>query len=380
MPRRRASASCSRPTAARSCASSARKGFSPEERRDLTQETFLGIYKGLGGFRHESRFESWLYRLATTTYLKRLRSAATDKRRGHEVVHDEAAPPPGTAPPTRDDPLRGMLREERREALRQAVRALPDQMRRCLTLRIYHELSYREIATVMKIEIDTVKAHLFQARERLRSTVDVAPSSRRRARRRRGGEPMPEDRTAAPGPAPEGADDLLGVLAEEAGGAAAATLPTTSSSATATVPRPAAEGRSATTSWVCRECTERFLDLDALSPDPGIAEGPAPRSRPPRPGATCARASRGVGARRARRTGAKTRPDDGPWRALHRWPPCSPSRSSGSASGWPSSAATSTGSRRPRPNLPILYLDEPVRATGGAAPGSRLPEPRAGSS
>lgn len=150
-----------------------RKGFSPEARRDLTQETFLGIYKGLDGFRHESRFESWLYRLATTTYLKRLRSAATDKRRGREVAHDEAAPPKREALTVRDDPLRGMLREERRRVLREAVRELPDQMRKCLTLRIYHELSYREIATVMKIEIDTVKAHLFQARERLRRTVDL---------------------------------------------------------------------------------------------------------------------------------------------------------------------------------------------------------------
>jgi len=151
----------------------ARKGFSPEEQSDLAQETFLGIYKGLGGFRHESRFESWLYRLATTTYLKRLRAAATDKRRGREVVHDETAPPVAETRPL-GDPLGGVLREERREALRQAVRELPGQMRKCLTLRIYHELSYREIASVMRIELDTVKAHLFQAREKLRHTVDVA--------------------------------------------------------------------------------------------------------------------------------------------------------------------------------------------------------------
>lgn len=150
-----------------------RKGFSPEERRDLTQETFLGIYRGLHGFRHEARFEGWLYRLATTTYLKRLRAAATDKRRGREVTHDETAPPAGPALPSADDPLRGVLQGERREALRQAVRALPGQMRRCLALRVYHDLSYREIATVMRIEVDTVKAHLFQARERLRSTVDL---------------------------------------------------------------------------------------------------------------------------------------------------------------------------------------------------------------
>lgn len=158
----------------------ARKGFSPDERLDLTQETFLGIYGNLDGFRHESRFESWLYRLATTTYLKRLRAGATDKRRGRAVPLAEERARDGVpvtsvaAAATADDPLRGMLRDERRRALRSAVRELPPQMRKCLTLRIYQEMTYREIAAVMKIEIDTVKAHLFQARERLRRTVDVA--------------------------------------------------------------------------------------------------------------------------------------------------------------------------------------------------------------
>ena len=165
----------------------ARKGFSPDERLDLTQETFLGIYANLDGFRHESRFESWLYRLATTTYLKRLRAGATDKRRGWEVPLPEERAQDGVpvtsdgvpvtseaAAATADDPLRGVLRDERRRALRAAVEELPLQMRKCLTLRIYQEMTYRQIAALMKIEIDTVKAHLFQARERLRRTVDVA--------------------------------------------------------------------------------------------------------------------------------------------------------------------------------------------------------------
>jgi RNA polymerase sigma-70 factor (ECF subfamily) len=51
--------------------------------------------------------------------------------------------------------------------MRGAIRELPDQMRKCLTLRIDHELSYAEIAVVMRVKIDTVKAHLFQARKKL---------------------------------------------------------------------------------------------------------------------------------------------------------------------------------------------------------------------
>ena len=147
-----------------------RKGLPPADAADLTQETFLGIYKGLKDLQRESRFEPWLYRIATTVYLKRLRSMSTAKRAGIEIPHEETAMAhPATRQPAVQ--LTELLNDERREALRLAIRQLPDQMRRCLTLRIYQERSYREIAALMRIKIDTVKAHLFQARARLKEHV-----------------------------------------------------------------------------------------------------------------------------------------------------------------------------------------------------------------
>jgi RNA polymerase sigma-70 factor (ECF subfamily) len=149
----------------------ARKGHSAEDAVDLTQETFLGIYRGLKDLREEDRFEAWLYQIATTTHLKKLRSRATAKRTGSEVPHDEtgmvheAARSPASQ-------LEGVLDSERQNVMRAAIRDLPDQMRRCLTLRLYHDLSYKEIAVLMKLKIDTVKAHLFQARAKLRIQLE----------------------------------------------------------------------------------------------------------------------------------------------------------------------------------------------------------------
>lgn len=145
----------------------ARKGAAPADAADLTQETFLGIYRGLKDLRRESRFEPWLYRIATTVHLKRLRSRSAAKRAGIELPHDETMM---THPATRQaaSQLGELLADERRDALHRAVAELPDQMRRCLTLRIYRDHSYREIATLLRISIDTVKAHLFQARARLK--------------------------------------------------------------------------------------------------------------------------------------------------------------------------------------------------------------------
>lgn len=147
-----------------------RKGFSQIDSLDLTQETFLGIFRGLEGLRDEARFEAWLYKVATTTYLKRVRAGSTAKRSRVEVEQDEAslADPAGAETGRQLD---GLLEDERRRAMQAAIEQLPQQMRQCMTLRVYHELAYREIAKVMKIKIDTVKAHLFQGRAKLKELL-----------------------------------------------------------------------------------------------------------------------------------------------------------------------------------------------------------------
>lgn len=144
----------------------ARKGCAPDECLDLTQETFLGIYRGLEGYEHRQRFAAWLYRVATTTFLKRRRRAAAAKRAMVEVSHDAMDnPEPALAAP--ETQLDGLIEDERRTALRAAVAELPEQMRDCLTLRLYHQLAYEEIAAIKKLSVETVKAHLFRGRKRL---------------------------------------------------------------------------------------------------------------------------------------------------------------------------------------------------------------------
>jgi RNA polymerase sigma-70 factor, ECF subfamily len=147
-----------------------RKGLSPEDCLDLTQETFLGIYKGLAGYEHRERFAAWLYRVATTTYLKRRRTAAAAKRAAVEVSRDGMEHPEATLA-TPGVQLDSLLEGERWRALRAAVAELPEQMRDCLTMRLYHQLSYSEIAAVKKISIETVKAHLFRARQKLKEKL-----------------------------------------------------------------------------------------------------------------------------------------------------------------------------------------------------------------
>jgi RNA polymerase sigma-70 factor (ECF subfamily) len=151
-----------------------RFGHSPPDCEDLAQETFAQVFRRLGSFRHEGRFESWLFAIAANLE----RNAGRDRRRAKRnalEVSLEAAREDESAPWEPVDPgvsaSRAAYEKERREALAQGIQGLPPQMRQVLALRVERELKHREIAAVLRISVDTVKAHLFQARQRLRTVL-----------------------------------------------------------------------------------------------------------------------------------------------------------------------------------------------------------------
>jgi len=151
--------------------------FSAEDQLDLTQETFLRVYRGLEGFRREARFGTWFFRIAHNTHLKWLRRLHPDEA-GAAVALPESNPEPGrwdVAEPAAvaidAAALDDVLLAERQRVLREAVDELPGQMREATELRVYQDLSYREIAVVMRLSVETVKVHLFQARKKLKTKL-----------------------------------------------------------------------------------------------------------------------------------------------------------------------------------------------------------------
>jgi RNA polymerase sigma-70 factor (ECF subfamily) len=148
------------------------KGFSSDESWDLTQDSFLRVFNSIASFRRESRFERWLFQIAANVFRNRLRSKAAEKRDGVDLSIDLPPEEEGSSRSIElasDDPevLDKLIKREREKTLREALQELPDQMRKCCILRYERGLKYQEIATVMKISIETVKAHLHQARKRL---------------------------------------------------------------------------------------------------------------------------------------------------------------------------------------------------------------------
>lgn len=151
----------------------ARRVFSAEDGLELTQETFLRIYKGLDGFRGEARFRSWAFRIAHTTYLQWLERRHLPAVRAGEIALSERDGEETELPDTvcSDTPLDEVLRKEARQKLGEAVEALPEQERKCMILRVYHDLSHQEVADFLGLQPGTVKAHLHHAREKLRAKL-----------------------------------------------------------------------------------------------------------------------------------------------------------------------------------------------------------------
>ena len=145
-----------------------KRGFSSEESRDLAQETFLRVFNKWDSFRGESSVETWLFQIAANLYKNTLRSLQTQKRDAQEVSLDAEVAELGSR---ESDPLRAVLTEEEVRLLRAALEDLPPQMRQAVFLRVNGDLKYREIADVMHVSIETVKAHLYQARQHLRDRL-----------------------------------------------------------------------------------------------------------------------------------------------------------------------------------------------------------------
>ena len=154
-----------------------RKGFDPEECRDLTQETFISVYKGLKDLRQPEQFESWLFAIAHNVWCSQIESRTAQKRSAKLLSLDGGSESGDSLPIVARladgsaDPLTLTLEKEKLEKLREALQHLPKQMRRCAQLRAAHDLSYAEIAALMSISVNTVKAHLHQAQEALRARL-----------------------------------------------------------------------------------------------------------------------------------------------------------------------------------------------------------------
>jgi RNA polymerase sigma-70 factor (ECF subfamily) len=137
----------------------------PSEALDVSQEAFLKAYRALPGFRGDSAFYTWLYRIAINTAKNHLVAAARrppasdiDTRDAEQFSGDSHLKEYAT-------PEHLLLRDEIEKTVYKAIEELPEDLRTAITLRELEGLKYEEIAVAMGCPIGTVRSRIFRARE-----------------------------------------------------------------------------------------------------------------------------------------------------------------------------------------------------------------------
>ncbi|MGE4334809.1 MAG: RNA polymerase sigma factor RpoE [Pigmentiphaga sp.] len=155
----------------------------PVEVEDVAQEAFIKAYRALPGFRGESAFYTWLYRIAVNTAKNHLAASKRRPSGGPYYENEDGETFDETANLSDiQTPEAVMASREIASTVNSAIEALPDELRTAIMLREIEGLSYEEIAQSMGCPIGTVRSRIFRAREaiaaRLRPLLDTADDRR----------------------------------------------------------------------------------------------------------------------------------------------------------------------------------------------------------
>lgn len=146
----------------------------PADAEDLVQETFLTVFRYLKDFRYETKFKNWLYRVAASTCIKKLRKSKFAPERElslEEFAPAEEAETLARVPEWAQLPLEQLLNEELLSMLNEAILSLPEQFRIVVVLRDIEGFSTDEAAQILNLSAANVKVRLHRARLFLREKL-----------------------------------------------------------------------------------------------------------------------------------------------------------------------------------------------------------------
>jgi RNA polymerase sigma-70 factor (ECF subfamily) len=136
-----------------------------EDARDVVQESYLRAYRGLGRFRGDAQFSTWLYRITANCAATHLGRRARNR---HEELTDET---PVVDERLDIDPSARAEAGVMRDRLQDALRDLPERLRMVVVLRDVYDLPHEAIAAELGISESAAKVRLHRARRRLRERL-----------------------------------------------------------------------------------------------------------------------------------------------------------------------------------------------------------------
>lgn len=141
-----------------------------EDAFDAAQEVFVKVYKSIKNFNGQSSFTTWLYRITANTCSDFLRK----RQRGGSVISLNTSVEENKDFDIEDESASvdaGIEQTERQTAVRNAIRELSEEHRLVITMCDLQDMSYEEIASVLKIPPGTVKSRINRARSALKKKL-----------------------------------------------------------------------------------------------------------------------------------------------------------------------------------------------------------------
>ena len=143
-----------------------------EEAEEIAQDVFIEVYKSIDSFRGDSKLSTWLYRVATTKSLERIRKLKAKKRFAFLKSIGGSKEDEEVQPATFLHPGVQMEQKEHAQALFAAINLLPDNQRVAFTLVKVEGLPYQEVGEVMSLSLSSIESLMFRARKNLQKLLE----------------------------------------------------------------------------------------------------------------------------------------------------------------------------------------------------------------
>ncbi len=141
-----------------------------DEAKDAAQETFIAAYRNLAKFRGDAKVSSWLHRIAVNQCLTTKRK---NKSRSENYLDEESNEEERVfIAPTHLSPARKTEQNERLVLIRQAVKALPIDLKQVVVMKEFEEMTFQEISETLELPLSTVKSRLYTALKQLRMKLE----------------------------------------------------------------------------------------------------------------------------------------------------------------------------------------------------------------
>ena len=138
----------------------------------MAQETFAKVYQNRDKFDANQKFTTWLYAIASNLVRDRYRWRSRHQQVSLDAENEQTESGlKDTLRAVEPLPDQRLQAEERAEVVRQAVAALPEELRQPLILAVYQDLPQAEIAIILKCSVKAVETRIYRARHQLRAAL-----------------------------------------------------------------------------------------------------------------------------------------------------------------------------------------------------------------